>query len=196
MAKAFDDAGKSEIIVGHTRSRRWEFRRRSARVVVGEADECKARIISFLFELSEFFEDEIRSHLIGDLHGPSDIIARRVGSNALDGRLTCKNNFVCPFPGPKTGHVVWRPFFTCFAVLHPWLHEFAVVADRLAMQNGVIPDESSRGVRQSVGFVVTHSVGVTTREAGKALFEIGGRERGRAPLMTVGAQNTTAVSIV
>ena len=74
--------------------------------------------------------------------------------------------------------------------------EFAVVAQRLAVGEGVVPDEAGGRIGQRVHVVVFHAVRVAAREAGEGAFHVVGGEGGVGPLMAVGAEDAGAVGVV
>ncbi len=74
--------------------------------------------------------------------------------------------------------------------------EFAVVAQRLAMGDGVVPDESRGRVGQRIHVVVVHAVRVTARETGEGPLHVVGGDGSVGPLVTVGAEDARAVGVV
>ncbi len=117
--------------------------------------------------LLQLVDDEVGAVLIGRVHVPADMIGGRKGTNRLDRRLALEDDVVGLAP-PNFVAVEepGRAFAVRVAPADHRHHELTVIADRLAVNEGVIPDEAGGRIREGVAIVLVHAVGIASGEPG------------------------------
>ena len=193
----FNDATEGQVVVGNARGRRGLACGGATGVVVGQANEDHLREFTLGFKGLELADEVIGPVLVGHRHVPTDVVRRRVRNQGRHHRPTGENHLVgLALPSPIAGQIGDETFLLGIAPADGGGGELAVIAQGLAVLEGIVPDEARRRIRQGIVLVFAHAVRVAARESGEGLLHvIGGKGRG-GPLMPVGAQNSGAVRIV
>src|SRR6185369_4319784 len=74
--------------------------------------------------------------------------------------------------------------------------ELAVVAQGFTMGDDVVPDETSRRVRQRIHPTIGHAMDVTAWKTGKRFFQILIHDSAVGPLMTISAEDSGAIGVI
>ena len=199
VRQRLDDPAEGEVVVGHAGLGCGAVGRGAAGVVVRQADDDEIRVFPTGLELRQLPDEKIGTELVGDTHLPPDCPGGGERSDRFDRRLRREDHVVLvdPIPpGPEAGSEVGLT--GPFRILPPdaWLHELAVVADRLSVLEGPIPDEAGGGPGQGVGFAIPHAIGIAPRESGEAPLDVVAGHRRGAPVVAVGGEDAAAVGVV
>src|ERR1039458_1723506 len=74
--------------------------------------------------------------------------------------------------------------------------EFAIVPQRLAVRDDIVPDETGGGIRQRVHAAVGHAMHVAAGKTGERSLQVIAGHGAVGPLVAVGAEDAGAVSVV
>src|SRR5262249_50764093 len=74
--------------------------------------------------------------------------------------------------------------------------EFAIVTQGFSMRQRVVPNEPGRRISQGIDVAILHAIRVAAGKASEGTLQVIGRYTRVGPLMTVGAQDGRAISIV
>ena len=192
-----DDAPEGQVVVGDAGGRRGLACGGATGVVVGQANEDEVGQCTAGFEGLEFANEVIGPILVGHRHVPADIVRRGVRDEGRHHRPTRENHLVgFALPGPVARQIGDGTFLLGIAPANGRGGELAVIAQGLAVLEGIVPDEARRRISQGIVLVFAHAVRVAARESGEGLLHVIGGEGRGGPLMSVGAQDSGAVRVV
>ena len=137
-----DHAAERQIVVGDLGSGRGGALVGAAGMIVRQADDDEAWPRALCFEFRQFANEEVRPELVGHLQRPANIARRIVLPQGIDHRMTFEQHVPSAFPpGSET---VAEPRLTLALRIAPAYGgrpEFAVVAQRPPMGEGIVPKE-------------------------------------------------------
>ena len=144
----FNDATEGQVIVGDAGGRRGLACGGATGVVIGQANENEVRQCTAGFEGLEFANEVIGPVLVGHRHVPADIVRRGVRNEGRHHRPTGENHLVgFALPSPVAGQIGDGTFLLRIAPADGGGGELAVIAQGLAVLEGIVPDEARRRIR-------------------------------------------------
>jgi len=197
MAEGVGDAAKCKVVVGHLGCWRRPACTGAACMVVGQADDAKLREGAGIFKLVKFLDESVGPHHIRNSEVPANRVCGHKRAQRFDPWPAANlyltellNEIVIEFQVGGPG---------LFSRIFPtglWKSEFAVVPQRLAVLDGIVPNKTRRRIGQRIYFIIAHAVRIAPRESGERALDILVGHGAIGPLMAVGAQNPATVSIV
>ena len=166
-------------------------------MVVRQTDNDEVGEIADLLELSKLPYELRRAKRIRNLQSPAHGIGGEVGPQRFDGGAAPDlDRSSLAYEVLVVVEESRRAFLRRVPPMRHGDGEFAVVAQRLAVREDVVPNEARGRISQRVHAAIAHAVWITAGKTGERSLHVIGGHGAVGPLVAVGAEDAGTISII